>query len=50
VHFLRFPLSAQQAEDFKKTKEPVEFGSDHENYRHVTKLAPKVKETLAGDL
>ncbi len=48
VHFLKWTLTPEQVEAFKK--EPIRIEINHENYKAVTKIPPQVKEELIKDL
>ena len=48
VHFLKWTLTPEQVEAFKK--EPVRIEINHENYKAMTELPPEVKEELIKDL
>ncbi|WP_457601379.1 DUF3501 family protein [Hydrogenivirga sp.] len=48
VHFLKWNLTPEQVEDFKR--EPVRIEINHENYKAMTELPPEVKEELIKDL
>ena len=48
VHFLKWNLTPEQVEDFKK--EPVRIEVSHENYKAIAEIPPEVKEELVKDL
>lgn len=52
VHFLRFPLSDQQAADFKSlsAESPVLFSVEHPSYAHTVALSAECVKELASDL
>jgi len=50
VHFIRFTLSAAQAEAFRLPGAQAEIGFVHSNYGHMAALREPVRAALAGDL
>ncbi len=48
VHFLKWNLTPEQVEDFKR--EPVRIEINHENYKALVQIPPEVKEELIKDL
>lgn len=50
VHFMHFPLSDSQKENFKKEGAEVVIAIEHENYSHMAKLPEAVRAELATDL
>ncbi len=48
VHFLKWTLTPEQVEAFKK--EPVRIEINHENYKAMAEIPPEVKEELIKDL
>jgi uncharacterized protein YgiM (DUF1202 family) len=48
VHFLKWDLTPEQVEDFKR--EPVRIEINHENYKAMTEIHPEIKEELVRDL
>ena len=50
VHFLKFPLSDDQAAKFKARTCEVVLGIGHANYAHMTVLTEQARLELAGDL
>ena len=49
VHFLRFPMTAQQVAAFRDPAVQAMVGCDHELYAHLAVLGPAVKAELARD-
>lgn len=49
VHFLRFPLSAQQIEAFRKPGARILIGCEHPNYGHLAILNEDTRAALAKD-
>lgn len=49
VHFVRFPLSADQIAVFRSPKVEIFAGVDHENYAHMAQLSPASRAELAKD-
>jgi hypothetical protein len=49
VHFLRFPLTAQQIAVFRDPAVAIMIGCDHESYAHLAVLAPATRAELARD-
>ncbi len=50
IHFLRFPLGAEEMEALKSPTSEVMAGIEHENYGHVAILNKATKEALSKDL
>jgi len=50
VHFLRFPLSENQARAFKSGATEAAIGCDHPKYGHLAMLSPATRAELAKDL
>ena len=50
VHFLKFPLSDDQASQFKTESCEVMLGIGHPNYAHMAVLTDQTRSELAGDL
>jgi hypothetical protein len=50
VHFLRFPLTPEQAAAFKDPKGRVLAGCDHPRYAHMAALSEETRVELARDL
>jgi hypothetical protein len=50
VHFLRFPLSREQAASFRDPSAQVMIACDDPRYAHLAVLGPEVREELAKDL
>ena len=50
VHFLRFPLTPEQAAQFRDPKVMVMLGADHPLYDHRAILNEATRAELAGDL
>jgi len=50
VHFLHFPMTAEQVVRFKDPAVSVMIGSNHEHYAHLTVLSTATREELAKDL
>ncbi len=48
VHFLKFSLTDEQVEDFKKL--PLSIEIDHKNYKAVSQVPQEVKQELIKDL
>jgi hypothetical protein len=48
VHFMKFDLTPEQVEAFKK--EPVRIEINHENYKAMVEVPQEVKEELVKDL
>lgn len=49
VQFVHFPMTASQAEAFRKPSAQVIVGLGHANYSHMAVLPEPVREELAGD-
>jgi len=49
VHFLRFPLAAEQIALFRDPKTAILVGCDHESYRHLAGLSPATRAELSRD-
>ena len=49
VHFLRFPLSAEQVAVFRDPATQILVGCDHEGYSHLAVLSPAARAELARD-
>ncbi|MBS0361197.1 MAG: DUF3501 family protein [Proteobacteria bacterium] len=49
VHFLRFPLSAEQIARFRDPSTQILVGCDHERYSHLAGLTPATRAELAKD-
>ena len=50
VHFLRFPLTDDQAAGFRSSNVEVVLGIGHANYPHMAGLSDEARHELAGDL
>jgi hypothetical protein len=50
VQYVKFPLTAEQAEAFKDGREPVFIEVDHPAYQTSTRVDEATRRTLAGDL
>lgn len=50
VHFVRFPLTAEQAERFRDARVRVLLACDHPAYAHLAVLAPETRAELDKDL
>lgn len=50
VHFITFPFTDTQAEDFKAAGAQVSLGIEHDNYRHTALLQEDGRAELAADL
>ena len=50
VHFLRFPLTTTQAEDFRDASRPVMVGCNHPLYGHLAVLSDETRAELDKDL
>jgi len=50
VHYLKFPLSAQQREAFVSGKVSIKVRIKHENYEAETELSAEARRSLCGDL
>ncbi len=50
VHFLRFPLTDSQAEDFRDASKPVMVGCNHPLYGHLAVLSDETRAELDKDL
>jgi hypothetical protein len=49
VHFLRFPLAAEQIALFRDPKTAILVGCGHESYSHLAGLSPATRAELAKD-
>lgn len=49
VHFLRFPLSAEQIAHFRDPATQILIGCGHEGYSHLAGLTPATRAELAKD-
>ncbi len=49
VHFLRFPLSAEQIARFRDPATAIMVGCSHEGYAHLAGLTPATRAELARD-
>jgi hypothetical protein len=49
VHFLRFPLTADQIARFRDPATQILVGCDHEQYSHLAGLTPATRAELAKD-
>jgi hypothetical protein len=49
VHFLRFPLTADQVARFRDPATQIMVGSGHEAYSHLAGLTPATRAELAKD-
>jgi len=49
VHFLRFPLTAEQVAVFRDPAVQILIGCDHERYSHLAGLSPATRAELARD-
>ena len=50
VHFIKFPLSDDQAAEFKAGTSEIVIGFGHPNYAHMAILTEEARAELAGDL
>jgi hypothetical protein len=50
VHFLRFPMTEAQAEDFRDASKPVMVGCNHPRYGHLAVLSDENRAELDKDL
>jgi hypothetical protein len=50
VHFVRFPLTAEQAAAFRKAGARITLGFDHPKYGHLAIVPEPVRAALAPDL
>ena len=50
VHFLRFPMTEAQAEDFRDASRPVMVGCNHPRYGHLAVLSDESRAELDKDL
>ena len=50
VHFMHFPMTADQSAAFKSGADPAILSIDREGYQHMAVLPPAVRSALAGDL
>ena len=50
VHFLKFPMTAEQVAAFKDNDVPVMLQIDHENYGHMATIPAAARATLQSDL
>ncbi|HET6369613.1 MAG TPA: DUF3501 family protein [Nitrospiria bacterium] len=50
VHYVKFPLTDRQAEDFIRGSRPAALIVDHRNYKMATAITPETREELAKDL
>lgn len=50
VHFLHFPMTAEQASAFKSGHAEILVRIDHPNYGHAAIVSDAVRKELAGDL
>ena len=50
VHFLRFPLTADQIAVFRDPKTTIMIGCDHPAYSHLAGLTPATRAELSRDL
>jgi hypothetical protein len=50
VHFLHFPVTAEQAAAFRDPGVSIMVGCDHEAYAHMAVLSPGTRAELAKDL
>ena len=50
VHFLRFPMTEAQAEDFRDASKPVMVGCNHPLYGHLAVLSDETRAELDKDL
>lgn len=49
VHFLRFPLAAEQIALFRDPATTIMIGCDHEDYAHLAVLSPATRAELSRD-
>jgi hypothetical protein len=49
VHFVRFPLTAEQKAVFRDPATTITLGCDHERYGHLAVLSPATRAELARD-
>jgi hypothetical protein len=49
VHFLRFPIPADQIALFRDPKTSILIGCDHESYSHLAGLSPATRAELSRD-
>ena len=49
VHFLKFPMTADQIEAFKDIAVPVVLQIDHDNYGHMAAISAASRAALQGD-
>ena len=49
VHFLHFPLTAEQIARFRDPATQILIGCDHEQYSHMAALSPATRAELAKD-
>ena len=49
VHFLKFPMTADQIEAFKDIAVPVVLQIDHDNYGHMAAISAPSRVALEGD-
>ena len=50
IHFLHFPLSAEQIDSFKTTSTKTVLGFGHEHYAHMAIIPDAARSSLIGDL
>ncbi|WP_157215884.1 DUF3501 family protein [Flavisphingomonas formosensis] len=50
VHFLRFAFTAEQAQAFRESPEPVILACDDPRYLHMAGIGPETRAELAADL
>ena len=50
IHFLHFPLSAEQIDSFKTTSTKTVLGFGHEHYAHMAVIPDAARSSLIGDL
>ena len=50
IHFLHFPMTAEQAAAFKTPGTRVILGVEHRNYGHMALMPEEIREELARDL
>jgi len=50
IHFLHFPLSAEQIDSFKTTSTKAVLGFGHEHYAHMAVIPDAARSSLIGDL
>ena len=50
IHFLYFPLSAEQIDSFKNTSTKTVLGFGHEHYAHMAVIPDAARSSLIGDL